>query len=128
MRTLSPGHGVCEMIWNAPAPEAAFPPTEVAAARSVSGVTSMGRVQPEAVDCAGAWATAGAEVGAGGALAELDGLPAHAVATRASSRPIGAKRRTIVRALPTAMAIVPRASLQRDLIAWRSNATDGPSG
>jgi hypothetical protein len=62
------------MIWNAPAPEAAFPPAEVAAGISVSGVTSIGRVQPGAVDCAGAWpwdwawAAGGAEVATGGAL------------------------------------------------------------
>src|SRR5262245_61272276 len=91
------------MIWNAPAPEAAFPPTELAAGRAVSGVTSIGRVQAETVDCAGAWAAAGAVVAAGGAPPELDGLPAHPVAASTSSTLIGAKRRTIVRALPTAM-------------------------
>src|SRR5579859_1138194 len=90
MRTLSPGHGVSEMTWNAPAPAAALPPTVVAAGRSTSGVASIGWVQPEAVGEAGA------------ALPELGELPAHAVAIRTTSRLIGANRRTIDRALPPA--------------------------
>src|SRR5579859_7025981 len=102
MRTLSPGHGVCEMTWNAPAPAAALPPTVVAAGRSTSGVASIGWVQPEAVGGAGVGAAAGAPVAAGAALPELGELPAHAVAIRTTSRLIGANRRTIDRALPPA--------------------------
>src|SRR5262249_2090996 len=88
---LSPGQGVCEMIWNAPAPEAAFPPTDVADERSVSGVTSIGRVQPEGV----VWATTGAEVAASPAPSAADALPANDVARSAMVRAVGANNRTI---------------------------------
>jgi hypothetical protein len=82
----------------------------------VSGVTSIGRVQPEVVDWAAVvvgGAAAGAEVAAGAALPGMDELPAHAIATNATTRLIGTNRRTIILPSRFRYAIVARTSVVR---------------
>ncbi len=116
------------MTWKAPAPEAAFPPTEVADATSVSGVTSVGWVQPEALDWVGGGAAAGcgaagADVTTGAALPDVDELPAQAIAKRATTRLIGANRRTIILPSRLRYPIVARTALQHYLM---PSALEGP--